>query len=394
MSKLSISKILTTSFVILSTLFITKEALALPKLEFNTDDDLEIYQQVQAWNVTTLGSGSTGTRNDTYIRRGRIGTKGHLFKKLFFFNALFDYDNLGKDGKTGTLGTAQATGNTTFEVHEAFFTMEFDPRLNFTFGYLKPQIGRENLSSDFDNLSFESSYTSSYLRIHILGRGSGRETGVNLGGIQLGQMWSLIYNLGIFDTNHEKITGGTADSKNGSNIWSPLLTGRLSFTLGSPEFDKYKLGNNYNYFGKRNGISLGASFSYHGSTDIFKSNNLIGVDLLANFQNFIFTAEFDQLGRQLNDSYYYADQVLHGKVSYNIDLPNEYILEPSFMYSQSFVDTKSAGGLPSERMLDAGLNWYINKNNFKVMAHFIQRQDTKDEKKSSGYIGLACQLLY
>jgi hypothetical protein len=65
------------------------EAKALPKIDIDQDNDMELYQQVQVWNITTLSNDpNIGTRNNTYIRRGRIGAKGHFYKKMFFIMLL------------------------------------------------------------------------------------------------------------------------------------------------------------------------------------------------------------------------------------------------------------------------------------------------------------------
>jgi hypothetical protein len=371
------------------------EALALPKIDIDQDNDLELYQQVQVWNITTLSNDpKIGTRNNTYIRRGRIGAKGHFYKKMFFYNAAFNFDNLGKDGYTKTFGSAQSTDNSAFNLTEAYFTLELDPAFNFSFGYFKPQIGRENMSSDFDDSAMEKTYPVSFLRTHVIGRSSGRETGINLGGIKLANMWSLTYNAGIFNPNNEKITGGKADSGNGSKIWSPVYTGRIALTVGDPEIEKYKLGTNYNFFGKRNGVTLGANASYNGGTDNFNNNSYLGFDLLANYQNLNFDAEYGFFNRQLLTSESYTDKALNLKLSYNIPVFDNYIIEPAVMYAQSFIEPKSMMGSSSERYYDIGFNWYQNKNNLKVGTHYIQRQDLKDASKNSSYYGISCQLLY
>ncbi len=387
-------KLLNTTITIILFL-ISPEANALPKFEIEKGTDLELYQQVQVWNLTTISPTSgINARNDTFIRRGRLGTRGHFYKNTFFYNILMDYDNLGKDGKTRTIGSAQSTDNSLFRIHEALFTYEPEPKFNLTFGYFRPQIGRESLSSDFEDYVFEKPYTSSYVRTHLVGRGTGRETGVNVGGLHLANMWSINYNLGFFDTNHEKLTGGTTDSKNGSNIWSPLVAGRVAISIGAPELEKYKLGANVNYFGKRNGITLAANYSYQGNTDIQKDNNLLGFDILANYQDFNLSSEYDILGRTKSDGANYIDQLFHTKLSYNIHLSEEYILEPALMYSLALISPKSTIGLPSESMFDFGINWYMNKNNIKFNTHFIQKTELNDSKKNTYLIGIGSQFLY
>jgi hypothetical protein len=250
------------------------------------------------------------------------------------------------------------------------------------------------MSSDFDDSALEKTYPVSFLRTHVIGRGAGRETGVNLGGLAKWDMLSLVYNAGVFNPNNEKITGGKADSGNGSKIWAPVYTGRVALSIGDPEFDKYKLGTNYNFFGKRNGVTLGANASYNGGTDNFKSNSYLGFDLLANYQNLNFDAEYGLYNRQLLSSELNSDQALNLKLSYNIPLFDAYIVEPAVMYAQSFIGPKSMMGASSERYYDFGLNWYQNKNNLKLGTHYILRQDVRDSNKITSYYGISCQLMY
>ena len=50
------NKIFTTAVIIATTLFISKEAYALPKFEIDNGTNLKLYQQIQVWNFTTLSS--------------------------------------------------------------------------------------------------------------------------------------------------------------------------------------------------------------------------------------------------------------------------------------------------------------------------------------------------
>ena len=184
---------------------ISKPAFSEPKFQIDEDKSLEIIQMVQLFNTTTFNFGDgSETRNDTFIRRGRIGFQGNIKKELTY-KIIFAYDNLGKDGKTKLAGLAQSTENLNFNLFDAFFSWELYPKLlNMTFGYLRPQIGRESITAAFEVNSFEKAMTNFYLRPHLVGRANGRETGINLGGLYLGDFWSVNYNIGFFDTNHEK----------------------------------------------------------------------------------------------------------------------------------------------------------------------------------------------
>ncbi|HIQ25266.1 MAG TPA: porin, partial [Persephonella sp.] len=59
-------------------------ANAAPTFYFGDGKKLTIFQMVQVWNVYTIDTGKDGydSRNDVYIRRGRIGVKGKLRKDI------------------------------------------------------------------------------------------------------------------------------------------------------------------------------------------------------------------------------------------------------------------------------------------------------------------------
>lgn len=375
-------------FLSFFSIFLSQPVIAFPKIQIDEEKDLEIIQMVQVFNTTTLIS----NRNDTFIRRGRLGVQGHI-KKEINYKIWFAYDNIGKDGNTKLSGLAQNTDNSNFSLFDAYFTWEFYPQLaNITFGYLRPQIGRENITSAFEVNSLEKSLTNFYLRPHLIGRPNGRDTGINFGGLYIGNFWSINYNFGFFDLNHEKITGGTNDSKNGSKIWSPLLTSRLSFTLGDPEMEKYKLGYSINYFGKRKGITFGVNYANQESTDFFKNNRTLGFDLLANYDNLNIDAEYDFLGRTKLDNVSYTDHVFHLRAGYNINILQDNIVEPLIMYSRSIINKNSSLGLSSENQIDLGINLYLNKNNTKLTTHYIYKQDLNNQ--TSNLINFSCQFIY
>ncbi|MFN8576462.1 MAG: porin [Candidatus Sericytochromatia bacterium] len=375
-------------FTVCISILLTKNALSFPKIQIDEEKDIEFIQMIQVFNTTSLNS----IRNDTLIRRGRLGVQGHI-KKYINYRVWFAYDNIGKDGNTKLIGLAQNTDNSNFSLFDAYFTWELFPQIaNISFGYFRPQIGRENITSAFEVNSLEKAITNFYIRPHLVGRANGRETGLNFGGLYLGEFWSLNYNFGFFDLNHEKITGGTNDSKNGSKLWSPLLSSRVSFTLGEPEMKNYKLGYNINYFGKRKGITFGLNYANQGNTDLFKNNSTLGFDLLANYNNFNFDAEYDVLNRNKNDSTSYSDYIFHLRAGYNFNITENWILEPVIMYSQALIDQKSTLGLPSENQIDIGLNWYIDKNNMKLGTHYIKRQESN--KQSNDMLNFSCQFIY
>lgn len=131
--------------------------------------------------------------------------------------------------------------------------------------------------------------------------------------------------------------------------------------------------------GRDTGINLGGLYS-------------LGSDILFNFDNFNFDAEFDLLSRNSKGNDYYQDNVFHIRASYNINVYNNYFLEPMIMYSQSNISSKSSLAMPSETEIDLGFNFYINKNYSKFLAHVIKRNE--NNKSPIYLISLGTQFLY
>ena len=103
---------------------------------------IEITQSLQLWDVHTfesLGNQILESRNDLYIRRGRLGVKGYLQKNVSF-NVAFAYDGIGRDKNTAGNGSPNPDDNHDFFLWEAFTMWEYKPLLNITAGYFRPQL--------------------------------------------------------------------------------------------------------------------------------------------------------------------------------------------------------------------------------------------------------------
>ncbi|MBX2945386.1 MAG: hypothetical protein KF725_06100 [Cyclobacteriaceae bacterium] len=145
---------------------------------------LDVNMYIQWWNVVTLDYAGleNNPRYDMFIRRGRLGTSGRIHPKVFF-NASFAYDGVGKDSISAAAGVPNAEDNSTFFPRDIFITYEFHKLLNITTGYFRPRAGKESIYSSSFNISQEKSWASFQPRIHMVGRGIGRETGLNIGGL-------------------------------------------------------------------------------------------------------------------------------------------------------------------------------------------------------------------
>ncbi|HLP41096.1 MAG TPA: porin [Fibrobacteria bacterium] len=214
-----------------------------PKFTFDEGrKSLEITQTYQVWGVATFDPENVPTqdpRADLYFRRARLGLKGIAYPGVDYL-VWFAYDNIGKDPNTGSMGAPQAVPNTTFQAWDAYLTWHADSTwANVSFGLLRPRIGSEFLNAYSAVPSLEKALTHYYVRDHLLTRPSGRETGINVGGYRADTVnqHAFGYDFGIFDANQEKVTTAAT----GSVKWSPLLTGRVSGTLGDPENKGYKL---------------------------------------------------------------------------------------------------------------------------------------------------------
>lgn len=386
--------------------FLTGHPWAGPKLTFDDGmKSLEILQAYQVWGAATLDPESVPVpdpRADLYFRRARLGLKGQAYRDVDYL-VWFAYDNLGKDPHTGSLGAPQVVPNTGFQVWDAYFTYHFDSTwANLSFGLLRPQIGGELIASYAAVPSLEKALTHYYVRDHLLTRPSGRETGLNLGGYLADSLKRMAfgYNFGIFDANQEKAAGVAG----GSLKWSPLLTGRISGTWGDPESKGYRLSPELNYFGKRRGITAAAWASWQGESDEktdtlqanpylggFKRNSVYGANLLLNWKGLALDAELDFLYREFSPGFpaayaatrknaayarnpEFQDQVWHIRGAYCIPILKTQFLEPALMYSRFDGDRSSPINTDgSDRVLDGGLNWYVQKNNLKVSLHYVKQ---------------------
>ncbi len=398
------------------------QADAKPRIYFGDGKWIEVFQMVQVWNVYTIENDSfdedMDARSDVYIRRGRIGFKGKIRKDMKF-KVWFAYDNLGKNEGTAGTGGPNTTGgsvegagteNREFYIWDAIWTWTLDPQwANISVGYFRPQVGKESITTAFKVISFQKSLPNFTPRKHIVGRGPGRETGINIGGLALEKKFN--FNVGIFDTNHTKIIGnkkkgsdpvnntpgkgkaGVGDGKR----WSPLIAVRLAWSFGDPEMKKYKMGYTQTYYGKRNGVTIGLNYTHQGRTDVFKQNNLYGIDILANYGPFDFNAEYDWLYRKKLDDTDGTDKVWSVKAGYNFFLKNKQIIRPAVMISKEEPndnngDYVSDTGVASEKELyEVSLNWLINKDKLKLN---ISYDWGKVKNKDFSYIGMGLQLIY
>jgi len=418
-----------------------------PKLSW--DDglrSLEIAQTAQIWGVGTYDpkSADNGTpvdpRADVYLRRYQLTFKGNAYTDLSYQFSLA-MDNVGKDTLTGTVGGPQNSNPTTIQVQDAYVGWKaYESLANVTFGLFKPVLSRGLISSFTSTTSLDNPITYTYERDHLLTSSTARASGVDLGGQWSNDTAAVVtigYDAGIFDVFQDK-SSATATPVS-TPKWAPLLTGRLSVTIGDPESKTYGISRNDNSLGGRNGITFGLFGSYQGGTTLridsstttstvkkvsktvstnpaattvdadsvvlktsrkyvggFKLNSVTGADVFAEFHGFTLNGEAAWLYREFEDadvskwagvlnSNHYLDFTWHVRAAYAVAVKKTFV-EPSVMFTRFEGDDNSASNAGGEdQQLDLGVNWYLQKNNVKLGLHWI----LQDGNYKSGYQGTA-----
>lgn len=340
------------------------------------------------YNEATGEYETTDSRWNSQIRRIRLGVKGQPYPNLSFnINTAFDF--VGRDALTGNVGGSNNTNLPGFGLWNAFLQWKMTNKndaFHLTAGYFPAQIGRESITPASKVTSLEKSWSQNYLRRHLVGRGPGRTTGFNLGGMFLNEKknFGVSYDVGVFNPIYPELSGNSTGAK-----FSPLAVARVVFHIGDPEFDKYSMGHKVNYFGKRNGISIALAAASQGETNLYKSNSALGFDWLANWGNFNFNGEWTILSREgerlVNTPSAREFTVENGvgfvRASYNIVLENKKIIEPSIMLMQfsgvtgtvEQADALAVNGFAGEdRYIDISLNFYVNPN-FKLTLTYMDR---------------------
>ena len=382
-----------------------------PKLTFDDGkSSIEITQAWQFWAVGTYNPQNIpepDQRLDLLIRRARFGFKG-LIRPRLDYQVQFAFDNLGKDPYSGTIGTPQKLENTEFRIWEIFGMYHLDSTwANIAFGLFVPRVSRELMGpwSGVPSLDYMLSYY--YVRNHLDTRPTAREVGVNIGGLYAdsSRWWGVAYNVGVFDAVQEK-----SSDLAGSGQWWPMVTARVAVSLGQPESRAYKLSPDVNHFGKRMGVSFGGYATYQDQVDErydrkdtlyikngtslvsmskgykggFKNNQTFGADMLLNLKGFELDAEYSWLRREFSAGFAdslpgvvlsrsYADHVWHVRGGYSIPIKSQF-LEPTVSYALFNASDYSLEYQAGEDyILDAGLNWYINKNSLKISLHWLRQ---------------------
>jgi hypothetical protein len=366
----------------------------------NPDFKIEPFAQLQGWGVysmnrATQNDGDAGfdkadQRANFFLRRARLGFRGKPYKDLTYTLSLY-YDNAGHDSMASTRATTNPStvngrstdvtkGVAAVGLWDSFLTWKVSKSdlFHVTAGYFRPQISRESLTAAFNVNSFEKAVSQNYVRQAVIGRGFGRSTGINAGGSKYADGLGINYNVGIFNkvTTPGSYTSGTTtvnlgESQGDEN--SLVYVGRMAVTFGDPEMEKYGLGYNQNYFGKRKGVTIAVNGSTQDGTPTYKENKVIGGDILFNYNNWNIDSEFFWIYKKGNGQDSYArSRTGHFRMGYNIPLNNGTILEPSALVS-GFYGEQGSDYTGRDMVVDVGLNWYLDQNKYKFYVHYVKQ---------------------
>lgn len=360
----------------------------------NPDFKVEPYAQLQGWGVYSIdraaqndadvGLDKADQRVNIFFRRARLGFRGKPYKDLSYV-ASFYYDNAGHDSMAATRastlpatsnGRAALKGPASVGIWDSFLTWKLSQSdiLHVTGGYFRPQISRESITAAFNVNSFEKAPGQGYVRQAVVGRGFGRASGINVGGLIHKDDFGVNYNVGVFN---KVTTGGDADGtdlhETQGDENSLVYVGRFAVTFGDPEMAKYGLGYNINYFGRRNGLTLALNGSTQERTPEYKANRVIGADMLFNYKSLNIDAEYFHIYKKgNNEADYSRARTGHFRVGYNFFLENGTVLEPAFMVSRYYGE-EGADYTGKDNVYDVGLNWYLDENKYKFYVHYVDQ---------------------
>ena len=359
----------------------------------NPDLKIEPYAQLQGWAVYSM---SRDSQNDTdpgldkadprlnlFFRRARLGFRGQPYKDLSYVLSMF-YDNAGHDSQAATRALtspavnssgASIGGMATVGVWDSFLSWKVSNSDIFhaTFGYFRPQISRESLTAAFNVNSFEKAPSQNYVRQSVIGRGFGRGTGINFGGLTEDKKFN--YNVGIFNKNTtgEKVGTTTIGETQGSSSNSLVYVARAAYSFGDPEMPKYGTSYIINYFGKRKGLTVALNGSSQDRTPVYKENKVIGGDILFNWGPWIVDGEFFYIYKKnLGSEDFARARTGHLRGGYSFFLENETVLEPSIMVS-GFYGEDGSDMTGRDLVVDVGLNWYLDQNRYKFYIHYVDQ---------------------
>lgn len=328
-----------------------------PRLAFHEALQVRLDQQLGAPDSTAVR-----------LRRGRVGLT--LTGLEWVHGAL----EVSFDGLTLLPGPLQGPP---LALHEASATFTVVPRqVWLSVGLVRPQLGRESLTSGFVVDSLDKAFTQGPLREHLTGTKSGRAPGVDVGGLVRGEGWSVRYDAGLV-VHRPGLEGERRPL---------LLLARAALTLGAPEAEAYALGLPMNDLGLRPGLTL----ALQGSKEAGGNAHSLGVDALLRLRPLVLSAELHQVASTE------ARMLLaHVRAGLNLPGPGATVIEPWVLVARAVGD-----GLedPSDGLrLEGGLSWYVDHHALRVTLGGSWRPPSRgatsgaESLASVGQLGLSLQ---
>ncbi|MCU0447419.1 MAG: OprO/OprP family phosphate-selective porin [Microscillaceae bacterium] len=335
------------------------------------------FAQMQIWTTYTINEKQDLDNNGTLetvdnrltvmFRRARLGFRGEPYKGLRYQVILF-YDQMGKDDLSAVRGNYN---DNAVGVFDAFGQWKMSKKSDFwhlTFGFFRPQISRESITSFLSVNSFEKGIDQTYTRLHTIGRNNGRSFGINLGGMKHQGNFGINYNVGLFNNYGINNQLGNVGAR-----WSPVVVGRVALTWGQAEMKNYAINYETNFYNQRKGITLAAVTSQQGATDSFDNSRAYGLDWLANYGPINFDGEWTWLQRHRNRQKYQS-QSGHLRLGINTIIAKKYFIEPTFMFAY-FKGQDNNGEVRffdgEDIVYDMGVNWYIDRRSLKLLLHYV-----------------------
>lgn len=308
-----------------------------------------------------------GNRLNTQIRRSRYKLTGRPYPTLSF-RIVAALDLVGHDVLSATEAGGNNAPSPQFRLWDALINWQLLPQsdaLHFSVGYFLVPHSRESLTGAMHSTSFEKPWSQNYIRRHLAGSGPGRAAGLKLAG-QLSaatDQFHFSYELAVQNPTFQALAGNS-----GGRMTSPLLVGRLSLQFGDPESEVYRATRRVNYFGQRQGLSLGFGVARQGVSAIFSSNSSYGADFLLNYQNWQLDGEYYRLLR--TDGVASSNSATGFlRIGRNLPWKKGFIWQPviSFWFFEGPTDLEGqlrASRLDSftgqDRSLEIGTNLYFN----------------------------------
>ena len=357
-----------------------------PFLEVNKEQLFKPVVALESWATYSIGEEKNGSeyadRGDLSFRRFRFGGKGSPYTWLSYSFQLH-LDRLGEDSYASTKGSYGG-----IDIWNAFITARLlkSDLLNLHAGYYWAAISREFNTSAWAVGSFDKTRADWYMRNFITGKGNGIESGIGLGGLKNFENFGISYRLGTYEP----------DAFTSSEYGSRLYTGRIMFSIGDAEQEKYGYMLSGNQWMKRTGITLGLGASTQSDgklsdTLYFDNSMAYGTDLLINYKGLRMDGEYFIFKRTAQSYSDFDGTEWHVRAGYSFMIGTTY-LEPAVTYESYEGEGSKAlyKYIGDDNTWDIGLNWYINKEKLKLATHYII-QDGSTSPNTGDYIGFAFQ---